>query len=48
MSQSWTTILTASLGQSPHFIHIGFTVRTVHLHQDKVLVCTHGIRVFRG
>lgn len=48
MSQSWATILTASLGESPHFIHIRLTIWTVHLHQDKVLVCAHSVSVFRG
>lgn len=42
------SILTARLGQGPHFVHIGLAVGTVHLHQDKVLVCPHGVRVVRG
>lgn len=48
VSQSWAAILTACLGQSPHFIHIRLAVRTVHLHQDEVLVCTRRVGVVRG
>lgn len=32
-------VLTASLGQRPHFVHVGLAVRAVHLHHDIVLVC---------
>lgn len=32
-------VLTACLGQRPHFVHVGLAVRAVHLHHDKVLVC---------
>lgn len=32
-------VLTARLGQCPHFIHVWLAVWPVHLHHDKVLVC---------
>lgn len=31
-------VLTACLGQCPHFVHVRLTVWPVHLHHDKVLV----------
>lgn len=32
-------VLTARLGQCPHFVHVWLAVRAVYLHHDKVLVC---------
>lgn len=32
-------VLTASLGQRPHFVHVGLAVWAVHLHHDIVLIC---------
>ena len=31
-------VLTACLGQRPHFIYVRLAVRAVHLHHDKMLV----------
>ena len=33
-----SAVLTARLGQRPHFVHVGLAVWAVHLHHDKVLV----------
>lgn len=40
-------VLTACLGQRPHFVHIRLAVWPVDLHHDEVLVAAHLVRVAR-